>query len=340
MNEKTPVAIVGATGMVGQQLLSMLDDHPWFFVNEVAASERRAGMPYYEAVRWMVDAPVPAVTHALTLKGPDDPLVSPLVFSCLGAPVARDLEPSLVRQGHLVVSNASAFRRNPDVPLLIPEVNPESLRLLAAQRAPGLRGGLVTNPNCVVAGLALGLAPLQRAFGLTKALVVTLQAASGAGVPGVGAVELVDNLIPWIEGEEDKIAYETARILEAPVVVSASVHRVPVLHGHTMSVSVAMEQSPARDDIIRAWEAFEPPEEVAGLPTSPPQTILYTHDRQRPQPRLDRMAGRGMSVTIGRLRPCPVLGFMFELCVHNLIRGAAGAAMLNAELCASRGLVP
>ncbi|MBN1425175.1 aspartate-semialdehyde dehydrogenase [Candidatus Fermentibacteria bacterium] len=340
MKEKTPVAVLGATGMVGQQLLTMLQDHPWFYVSEMVASERRAGIPYGETTRWMVDTTLPPAMALLTLKGPNEALASPLVFSCLGARVARDLEPVLVQNGHLVVSNASAFRRNPDVPLLIPEVNPESLRLLSAQRVIGGRGGLVTNPNCVVAGLALGLAPLHHAFRLTKATVVTLQAVSGAGIPGVGAVELVDNLIPWIEGEEDKIAYETARILEAPLAISASVHRVAVLHGHTMSVSISMERTPSREDIIGAWEAFRPPGDVAGLPTCPLRPIVYVHDVQRPQPRLDRMAGRGMSITIGRLRPCPVLGFAFELCVHNLVRGAAGAALLNAELCARRGLIP
>jgi aspartate-semialdehyde dehydrogenase len=340
MKEKTPVAILGATGMVGQQLLALLDGHPWFTVSEVVASDRNAGKTFGEAVRWLVDSPMPSETRPLRLKGPEEAVASRLVFSCLGANVARELEPRLARAGHLVVSNASAFRCEADVPLLIPEVNPDSLRLLEAQREAGLAGGIVTNPNCVVAGLALGLAPLHRLFCITRAIVVTLQGASGAGLPGVSAVELVDNVIPWIEGEEEKIARETAKILGAPLTISASVHRVPVLHGHTMSVSVETETAVSPEEMIRAWESFRPPHEVAQLPSCPRQPIVYHHDSDRPQPRMDRMAGNGMSVTIGRARQCPVLGFAFELCVHNLIRGAAGAALLNAELCMKLEMLP
>ncbi len=336
---KVPVAVVGATGMVGQQLIALLARHPWFFLEEVVASDRSAGRPFGESVRWAIDGAVPPEASRLLLKGPGDPLRSRLVFSCLGADAAREVEPRLALRGHLVVSNASAFRREPDVPLLIPEVNPESLDLLPLQRARGFLGGLVTNPNCVVAGLALGLAPLHRVFGVRRALVVTLQAASGAGLPGVSAVDLVDNLIPWIEGEEEKIAAETARIVNPSLVLSASVHRVPVLHGHTMTVSVELENPASPDELIHEWDSFRPPPEVEDLPTCPARPLVYLREPQRPQPRLDRMAGGGMTVTIGRLRPCLVLSFMFEVCVHNLVRGAAGAALLNGELCVRRGLV-
>lgn len=340
MSERIPVAVAGATGVVGQYLLVMLRGHPWFEVAELFASEKSAGRPFRDAVRWAVESPMPDGVESLVLRALDDGARSPLVFSCLSAAVAREAEPRFVHEGHLVVSNASAFRLMPDVPLLIPEVNPEALRLLAIPRGGERTGGVVTNPNCVVAGVALALAPLHRRFGARRAVVVTLQAASGAGIPGHAAVELIDNVIPYIDDEEEKIAAETARILDTPLVLSAAVHRVPVLHGHTAAVFVETEEPVEVEEMIHLWEEFRPPDEVARLPSCPARPLAYRRDIRRPQPRMDRMTGDGMTVVVGRARSCPVMGFVFEVCVHNLVRGAAGAALLNAELCAQRGLIP
>ncbi len=337
MKRKTPVAILGATGMVGQQLLSLLRNHPWFVVAEVVASARKTKRKYGEVVEWLLDVPLGAEHEELVLKDPTDLLESPLVFSCVSANVAYEIERKFVENGHLVVSNASAFRREADVPLVVPEVNPMSLGLLAVQRELGTSGGLITNPNCVVAGLVLGLAPLHHEFGLKRLVVSTLQAVSGAGYPGPASLQLVDNLIPWIKGEEEKIAFETARILEVDGEISVSVHRVPVLHGHTMSVFAETKRPIEPDEAIEVWRRFSPPAVVSSLPSAPEHPILYLDDQARPQPRLDRQRGGGMTVTIGRARKCPVLGLAFELCSHNLIRGAAGAALLNAELCKAEG---
>lgn len=339
MTDKVPVAVFGATGMVGQQLLLLLENHPWFHATVLVASERNAGKPYGDAVQWSMEEPMPPSIAGMEIKGPRARIRAPLVFSCLGAMVARKIEPALAERGHLVVSNASAFRHSPDVPLLIPEVNPGSLALLSRQRTLGGPGVIVTNPNCVVAGLALGLAPLHRAFIIRKVVVSTLQAISGAGLPGPASLEMVDNLIPWISGEEEKIASETKAILGSNMEISVSVHRVAVVHGHTMSVFVETDKSIEPKEAIEAWNTFRAPDIVAELPSAPEQPIRYIHDQARPQPKLDRMNGKGMTVTIGRARQCPVLGFVFELCAHNLIRGAAGAALLNAELCVKQGWI-
>ena len=322
------MAVLGATGTVGERLLERLDDHPWFRVAEVAASERSEGR----------------ALGTLVLQSPSGPFTSHLVLSALPADVAREVEPALADRGHLVVSNASAFRADPRVPLIVPEVNPDHLALL--DRGSG--AGIVTNPNCAVAGLMLALGPLHRAFGVRKVIVTTFQAISGAGRPGPSASSLVDNVVPWIGGEEEKIAREPGKILgtleggvtvSADVVVSATATRVPVLHGHLESVSVELARPASPDEAIEMWRAFRAPDVAAGLPSSPARPVVVLTDNDRPQPRLDRDTHGGMAVSIGRVRACEILTLKFMVLSHNLERGAAGAALLNAELATAQGRV-
>ena len=336
MNSKIDVAVLGATGMVGQKLLTLLDEHPWFSVSELIASNKRTGHRYDEVVDWRMRDPLPESTRR-ELKGASSRLRSPLIFSCISGEVARKLEPEFAERGHLVVSNASAFRMHPDVPLIIPEVNAAALALLTKQRSKGSPGGIVTNPNCVVAGLALGLAPIHRAAEIRRADVVTLQAVSGAGLPGPPSMSMIDNVIPWIKDEEDKIQEETNAILDSRIEMGVAVHRVPVLHGHTMSVFIDTEQSLSPRDAVELWRSFAVPDVVAGLPSASTSPIHYTDDPDRPQPVLDRDRGNGMTITVGRCRSTHGGSLAFELCVHNLVRGAAGAALLNAELCHAQG---
>ena len=322
------MAVLGATGTVGERLLERLEDHPWFRVAEVAASERSEGRTLGE----------------LVLQSPSGPFTSHLVLSALPADVAREVEPALAERGHLVVSNASAFRADPHVPLIVPEVNPDHLDLLDR----GTGGGIVTNPNCAVAGLMPALAPLHREFGVRRLLVTTFQAISGAGRPGPSASMLVDTVVPWIGGEEEKIAQEPGKILgtleggvcvPAEIIVSATATRVPVLHGHLESVSVELDRPVSPAQAIEAWQAFRAPDVAAGLPSSPARPVIVMTEKDRPQPRLDRDAHGGMAVSIGRVRPCEILTLKFMVLSHNLERGAAGAAMLNAELAQAQGRV-
>lgn len=349
---KIPVGLLGATGVVGQRLLSLLADHPWFEPVWLAASERSRGLRYAEAVRWHLPAPVPAAVAGLVLQGAD-PARCParLVFSALDSGPAAEMEPQFAAAGHLVISNASALRMRADVPLLIPEVNPGHLALLRqqtdySQPANGRRGGVVTNPNCATVGLALALAPLERAFGVERVFVVTMQAVSGAGYPGVASLDVLGNLIPYIPNEEQKLETESAKILgrlengtiaPAAFTISAQCHRVPVLDGHTEAVSVKLRRPAALEDVREALAAFRARPQELGLPTAPERPLELTSAADRPQPRHDVEAGRGMAVTIGRLRPCPLLDYKFTLLSHNTLRGAAGAALLNAELIHAEG---
>lgn len=319
------VAVLGATGLVGRRIAARLADHPWFRLTEGAASGRSVG----------------SRVQGLTLKSLDDHFDSPLVLSALPAAVAREVEPRLAGQGHLVVSNASAFRADPSVPLVIPEVNADHLALVAAGA-----GGIVTNPNCAVAPVALALAPLHRAFGVESVVATTFQAVSGAGTTGPTVLELMDNVLPVIGGEEEKVEWEAQKILgavdggsvvPADFVVSASTTRVPVLHGHLVDLSVAFSRAVTPEEAARVLSSFDP---GPALPTLPSPPLVVRAEEDRPQPRLDRDAGNGMTVTVGRLRPCPVNHLRFMVLAHNLERGAAGAALANAELCVSRGLVP
>ncbi len=342
------VGIAGATGLVGQRLVHGLARHPWFRLVAVGASERSSGRAYADAVRWLLPQPIPEEAAGLVVSGcePDDFGACDLVLSALDAPLARDLEPAWARLGLAVVSNSSAHRMAPDVPLLVPEVNGAAVVRIASRAANGY---MVTNPNCSVTGLALALAPLDRGFGVRRVVVTTMQSISGAGLSGPRAVELVDNVIPHIPGEEEKIEAELGKILgratadafhPADVAVSAHCHRVPTLDGHLEAVSVELARPASPQDAMAALESFRGDVEGLGLPSAPERPIVVRREADRPQTRLDRDTGSGMAVVVGRLRPCPVLTLRFVLLSHNMVRGAAGGALLNAELLAARELLP
>jgi aspartate-semialdehyde dehydrogenase len=346
---KIPVAVLGATGAVGQKFIALLADHPWFEITQVAASAERVGLRFGDTVRWRESAPLPGHVADLTLTAAVPSLPVRIAFSALDAAVAREVEPAFAAAGVLVVSNASAFRMANDVPLLIPEVNADHLRLLDVQRTRrGWNGGIVANPNCSTAMLVTTLAPLHAAFEVRQAVVATLQAASGAGYPGVPSLDLIDNVIPYIGGEEEKIEAECRKLLgtlegegigDAGTVVSAMVHRVPVLDGHMVSASLLFAHPVEPEGAMQALELFRGNEMVRGLPSSPTQPIEVDLRADRPQPRLDRDRGRGMTVTVGRVRTCPVHHLRLVALGHNLVRGAAGAAIQNAELCVAAGKI-
>ena len=344
-DERIPVAVLGATGAVGQRLVQMLDGHPWFQVVALTASEVRAGKRYGETVHWLLGEAPPAWAAAMPLLPTTAEAVQQagarLAFSALPSAVAREIEPALAQAGVWVCSNASAFRREPDVPLLMPEVNPEHIRLVEVQRKRrGWPAGIVTNPNCTTTGLVAALAPLHRAFGVEAVVVVSLQALSGAGYPGVASLDILDNVLPYIPGEEEKLAWEPRKLLGrlqgeavtlADVVVSPHVHRVPVWDGHTLAVSVRFTRPVPLEDVRRAWTSYLPPEPTRDLPHTPRPVIQVRDEPDRPQPRLDRMTGGGMTTVVGRLRPDPVLHVKFTVLSHNTIRGAAGGALYNGE---------
>lgn len=346
---RIPVAILGATGTVGQKFVRLLADHPWFEITQVAASAERIGKRYGDEVRWREPVPMPAAVADLRLTATAPDGHARLVFSALDAAVAREVEPIFAAAGALVVTNASAFRMADDVPLLIPEVNASHLELLTVQRTRrGWSGGIIANPNCSTAALVTALAPLHQAFGLRTVVAATLQAASGAGYPGVPSLDLLGSVIPFIGGEEEKIEQETRKLLgsygdgaitEAPVTVSAMVHRVAVVDGHMVSASLAFERAPTPAEAIAALEGFRGDARVAGLPSSPDRPIEVELRPDRPQSRLDVDRGAGMTVTVGRVRPCPLQHLRLVALSHNLVRGAAGAAVQNAELAVAAGVI-
>lgn len=347
---KVRVGILGATGAVGQRFVQLLSDHPWFEITVLAASSRSAGKRYADAARWVLEVPMPsAVQDMVLVEGTPDNLVGKcdIVFSALPSDAAREVEPAFAAAGVPVFSNASAFRMEPDVPLLIPEVNPEHLALVNLQREQrGWKGFIVTNPNCSTTHLVCALKPLHDAFGIEQVIVTTLQALSGAGYPGVPSLDIVDNLIPYIAKEEAKIESEPLKLLgtlvhqhvePARITISAAVHRVPVIDGHTEAVVVKLRTPATLEDVKHALRSFEGVPQRLGLPTAPKPPIVVREEPDRPQPRLDRYAGRGMATTIGRIRPDPILDYKFVLLGHNTIRGAAGASILNAELALTLG---
>lgn len=348
--ERLRVGILGATGLVGQRLVDRLASHPWFELVALAASDRSAGAAYAEACRWSLPAPLPAAWASLPVRSsrPGELRDCDLLFSALDPSAAREIEPAFVAAGFAVVSNSSAHRMEPDVPLVIPEVNADHMALVEAQRRRTGGGFVVTNPNCSVTGLALALAPLHAAFGVRRVVVATLQALSGAGLDGPRGLEVVDNVIPFIPREEEKIEAEVAKILgrvcggavqRAGVTVSAHCHRVPTLEGHLEAVSVELGRPVAAAEAAEVLRGFRGQVAELGLPSSPAAPVLVREEADRPQPRLDRDAGGGMSAVVGRIRPCPVLTLRFEVLSHNTVRGAAGGALLNAELLVRRGLV-
>ena len=348
--KKWRAGVLGATGLVGQRLVKLLSGHPWFQLTEVAASERSSGKNYSEAVRWHLEGPVPEEARDLPVKSLDPPLECDFVFSALDSSVAGAAEEGFARAGFPVVSNASNHRMDPDVPLLIPEVNAahlESIRAQQKNRGYG-RGFIVTNPNCSTAGLVLVLKPLADAFGLEKVFVVTMQAVSGAGYPGVSSMDIHSNVIPFISGEEEKMECEPQkllgkwdgqRFLDAGLSLSAHCNRVPVLEGHLECVSVSLKKTACVREVREALRNFEVESELASLPSALRHPILVLDGDDRPQPRRDVHAGSGMAAVVGRLRECPLLDVKLTLLSHNLVRGAAGAALLNAELLAARGFL-
>ncbi len=346
-DNRIPVGILGATGSVGQRFIRLLDRHPWFRVAAVTASERSEGRPYGEAVNWAQDEAIPPEVAELpvlpTAVGPD----VPIVFSALDASVAGPVETAFAASGVMVVTNARNHRMDPDVPLLVPEVNPDHLALLEGQGFPR-GGGIIANPNCSTIGLVVPLQALHQAFGVRQVHVVTLQAISGAGIPGVSSMAILDNVVPFISGEEEKLEIETRKILgklngpaieEAPVAVSAQCTRVPVLDGHLEMVSVELDGGPSATEVADALMRFGGGGWESELPSAPDRVIHVLDGRDHPQPRLHRDLEGGMAVSVGRIRECPLLGIKMVVLSHNTVRGAAGGAILCAELAASEGLI-
>jgi aspartate-semialdehyde dehydrogenase len=346
-----PVAVLGATGSVGQRFVQLLASHPWFRLHEVVASERSAGKTYGDATEWRLDTLLPIDAAALEVKPLGTRLESRLVFSGLDSSVAGEAEDDYASRGCVVVSNSRNHRMDSDVPLLIPEVNAEHLDAIERQKKRrGSSGYIVTNPNCSTIGLALAIAPIERRFGIDQLHVTTMQAISGAGYAGVSSYAILDNVIPFIGGgEEEKIEseprkilgrWEDGRFIDAPLRISAQVNRVPTIDGHLMTISLKLRETDVDLGAIReAIRAFTGEPQRLALPSAPKQPVHYTDEPDRPQPRLDRDRERGMAVTVGRLRRCPLLDVRMVALVHNTIRGAAGAALLNAELLEARGML-
>src|SRR5215472_18147453 len=348
MNSKIPVGILGATGTVGQRFIQLLDEHPWFEITWLAASDRSAGKPYPEAAKWNLATPIPAKIAAMKVSASAPDKNTPrLVFAALDATAAQQIEPAFAEAGHAVVSNSSAFRMHEEVPLVIPEVNGDHVALIKTQGWYKKNGGfMVTNPNCSTIGLVLALAPLHHRFGVDKIFVTTMQAISGAGYPGVPSMDILGNVIPYIPNEEPKMEAETRKLLgslsgssvvPADLAMSAHCNRVAVEDGHMESVSIKLRRPAQAEEIIAAWNEFRCLPQKLKLPTAPEQPVIYDPAPDRPQPRLDRDRGRGMSAVTGRLRPCNLFDWKFTVLSHNTIRGAAGAAVLNGELLKAQG---
>ena len=353
--ERRNVGILGATGAVGQRFIQLLANHPWFDITWLAASDRSAGKTYAEACKWRLDTPLPARIANMVLQpnlpDPAGDALPRIIFSSVDSDIAKELEPKFAAAGCAVISNSSAFRMGADVPLVVPEVNVDHLDMLDSQPTRKRSGGfIVTNPNCCAIGLVLPLKALEERFGIEKLFVSTMQAVSGAGYPGVASLDILGNVIPFIKNEEEKLQEEVSKLLGSisgnkfqhlEATVSAMCHRVPVIDGHTEAVSVKLRKPASFDEILDAWATFQPlsgkGHEGLHLPSAPAQPVIYQSDLDRPQPRLDLMAGNGMSTTVGRLRPCSLFDWKFTLLSHNTIRGAAGAAILNAEILAVLG---
>ncbi len=346
---KIEVGVLGATGMVGQQFVNRLQDHPWFELTWLGASERSAGKTYEEATNWVQDTAMPAEIAARTVSACEPGTAPKLVFSAMDASVAAEIERGFAKAGCVVVSNSRNHRMDDDVPLLVPEINADHLGVIETQRKNrGWSGAIITNPNCSTIAMTMGLAPLKP-YEITKVLATTMQAISGAGYPGLPAVDIVANVIPFIKGEEEKMESESLKILGTfaggeieplAAVVSAHCNRVQVIDGHTVAVSVELKEKPSLDELASAIREFRGVPQEKGLPTAPKQPVHLRTEPNRPQTRRDAMAENGMAVSVGRLRECPILGYKFVVLGHNTIRGAAGAAVLNAELLVSEGVIP
>ena len=344
--DRIPVGILGATGMVGQEFVSFLRTHPWFDLTWLGASDRSAGKPYFEAANWRLGGETPAYVRDIIVSDSKPAGAPRLVFSSMDASVATEIEQAFAAAGHVVVSNSRNHRMDADVPLLVPEINADHLSLLPQQRKQrGWSGQIVTNPNCSTVVLVMALAALKP-FGIRRVIVTTMQALSGAGYPGVASMDINANVIPFIGGEEEKMQQETQKILGdfagtaiQPLAAKVSAHcnRVPVVNGHTITVSVEFEKKPSDKELLRAWRGWRGLPQLKGLPSAPPCPVIYMEEKDRPQPRRDVERENGMAVFVGRLRPCPVLDYKFVALGHNTVRGAAGAAVLNAELMKAEG---
>ena len=348
MQTRIEVGILGATGMVGQHFVKFLEGHPWFELKWLGASDRSAGKKYRDAMTWHLAGATPSSIADLTVQDCKPGNAPRLLFSAMDASVATEIEQAFAQAGHIVVSNSKNHRMDRDVPLLVPEINPDHLKLVPGQqRARGWKGQIVTNPNCSTVALTMGLAPLKP-FGIAKVIATTLQAISGAGYPGVASMDIVGNVIPFIGGEEEKMQQETQKILGEfrgdhiePLAARVSAHcnRVAVVDGHTVTVSVELSGKPAMAEMHAAYDNYTSVPQQRKLPSAPPRPVIYMHEGNRPQPRKDAERERGMAAFVGRLRPCPVLDYKFVVLAHNTIRGAAGAAVLNAELMHSEGML-
>jgi aspartate-semialdehyde dehydrogenase len=346
------VAILGATGSVGQRFISLLENHPWFKVVALAASDRSVGQKYSQAARWVLDSPMPAYARDMVVvPASTDCIDAKIVFSALHSDVAKELEPQFAQAGAAVCSNASSYRRGEDVPLLLPEINADHIQIVRDQRKKrGWTGAIVTNPNCTSTGLTIALKALDHAFGVEKVFVVSLQALSGAGYPGIPSLDIMDNIIPNVAdgGEEEKVEWEPRKMLGrlnegridlADITFSAHTNRVAVIDGHTVCASIKLKDPVAPDLAIQALRDYRAPESASGLPSSPRPVIEVRDEADRPQPRLDRLTGKGMTTVVGRVRPDPILDLKFVVLSHNTIRGAAGASIYNAELLVNEGLL-
>jgi aspartate-semialdehyde dehydrogenase len=347
MSTKIPIGILGATGVVGQRFVQLLEDHPWFEVAWLAASDRSEGKLYSEATRWRLKTPMPSKIAGMRVS-PAMPEGAPkVIFAALDTAIALEMEPRFAAAGHAVITNSSALRMQKDVPLVIPEVNPDHVKLLECQAwRKQSKGFVVTNPNCSAIGLVIALKPLQERFGIDTINVVTMQAVSGAGYPGVPSLDILGNVIPYIPKEEEKMEEETRKLLgklngsgivSADFAMSAQCNRVAVEDGHTESVFLKLKKKANAEEVIAAWNEFSGLPQELKLPNAPERAIQYVTQADRPQPRLDVDGGHGMTTTVGRLRPCGVLDWKFTVLSHNTIRGAAGAALLNAELLKVQG---
>lgn len=336
---RLPVAVLGATGLVGQHLVERLSRHPTLRLAEVMASGSRVGARYGASVEWVVSDRTPDEASLLELVGDTDQLRSPVVLSALPTRVATEVEPRLARAGRVVCTNASAHRLSPDVPLVVPEVNPDAVSEAARQPWSSCGGVLVANPNCVVTGIALALVAIERTWGIRSGAAVTLQAISGAGLAGPSALALSANVVPWIEGEEQKIESELRKVLDSDLSLAVTCNRVPVLDGHMAHLFLDLKRRASACDVEAALREFTPPPEIGGLPTLPERPLVIRSEPDRPQPRLDAGAGGGMSVSVGRIRRAAPYDVALTVVVHNAIRGAAGACLANAELCVARGMV-
>jgi len=346
MPGRLSAGILAATGTVGQRFVELLADHPNFELVGLAASPNSVGKKYGDACKWQLSSDPPQKAAKMILRDCSVDFDCDVVFSALPSDQAFALEEQLAAAGRKVFTNASAHRMGANVPLLIPEVNPRHLEMVRSQATFASGGFIVANPNCSAAGLVTALAPLHEAFGIRAVIVTTMQALSGAGYPGVSSLDILDNVVPYVPGEEEKMAFETRKMLgqfmdgqyhDALIKFSAHCNRVSTRDGHIEAVSIALERPASLQDVLRVWTEWYPIPQQLGLYSAPERAIVYREEEDRPQTRLDRNAGNGMTVTVGRLRKCEVLDFKFVVLAHNSLRGAAGGSMLNAELALNRG---